>query len=600
MNNSFKYLLLIFTILLLSACSGNDSSYKKEMDKARAAMENLEIEEAVKSYNTILGMDPETLKFGYGRHKITEELLSNANKLKENLNKLVSELEAVKNNVNDVSFEDPNYNQVISTLDNIYVLHSKLESYAQSKMFKEIEEIRVAYTSKVKDIVYPRLKDEIDRGIENLLLDTAEVNLVALSSISKNLPELVQPEVIVQYQEKINSEREKYITFPTEIKTRGQVLYDDGTSKITLLGEGVDNKRNALFYKYEGPARYAAEKMNFDFETRVIFDNGNHNTNNSKQFRFYKDYVIGIQHLDKDMGLKIVRVDYRFPALANQSEYKTLLFSDTTDSTILPGMQRHQTNGLEIASDATYSNEQFTIGIKKIKIDNNNITVEGTITPKIDFSFNGRNHLYLPLTNKLVSQFYKEEFFKDIPKSFIISDKFDQDISTEHEFVKLYVLDHLFNIDLTSGNIHVSNSEQLTRQAYWVNGSIETHVESGFMSTRFIKDVDNITHLNSYIMHGSYARSEPTLRFALNKYYKRLSVGIGIDHRFASDKYGSTKLKILGDDKVLKEINIGPGFKTTNYELDVTGIERLVFQCSYKTNSYETQRLIITNGILYQ
>ncbi|MGG4090926.1 NPCBM/NEW2 domain-containing protein [Paenibacillus lautus] len=86
----------------------------------------------------------------------------------------------------------------------------------------------------------------------------------------------------------------------------------------------------------------------------------------------------------------------------------------------------------------------------------------------------------------------------------------------------------------------------------------------------------------------------------LNQQYKRLTAEVAVDKLTVGSEYGSSKVKVMGDEKVLKMLSFSSA-KPAALDLDVnvSSVHTLQFIIVPTPGDYgKTQRIIIGDGVL--
>lgn len=568
---------MVASVALLTACSSGDGKYEKLMEKADKAIAESDVDKAIGYYEEILAMKKDSFEYGAGRQYIVEGLLSDTQELKGMLGYLEEQFNDAKKVSDQMEFDFENIEEIIVGYNTIVYAYDEIKEYPNTKFYKDIATIRTNYEKQLDESIVEALVTGIEKDIKDLSFAEASIKVDYLFEIQANYEEAIAFEEITAFSEQIESEMARYVLMPVEYTKRNQLLFEDkNIGSLTLLGEGYYDGELSMFYKIEGDLTKARKDLEFD--VRAIFSDGSKAEQSSLTYYNFGDYAIGIQSLT-DEEKEISRFDYLLN-FQQQEVYKSIEFkavSETEKTPTLLALEANKTFNTEIVLE----DKEKTININSIIIDSGDITLQGKITAKEDFTID--DNIYLGIHNQ--PSFTKNslygEYFKGIATDFEISIEAEYTITDVSEYATITILDHHLQIDLKTGQQVKPATSALTTFPLFHHEDSDLTYSSYFDSGKgsFIKDTAGISHVDAMVIYmssywGYSDGNVQNLYTYLSKGHSKFTAEVGLKQSTATDGYGSTVLKIVGDGNVLQEITIKPEHKTVPIDIDVSNINQ--------------------------
>ncbi|MEK3782787.1 NPCBM/NEW2 domain-containing protein [Paenibacillus sp. FSL R5-0810] len=597
-NRNRVWIGMLGCLWLLAGCSSGGGEYEKLMASADKAMESLDVDTAIAQYRKVAEMDPEKLKYGEGRLVIASELLMNAEELKGRLDELKSRTEEVKKSVAGLDIENAEAEEVVRMNGELSDIQSNLEEFSTTSLYKEISDLRNQFMNDIKTKRIDPIVSGIEASIGKLEFNVAESGVAELRQFAGGFSEVVGS-IPEDFSSRIEMEKAKYIEFPVTYTNREVVLLQNDAGKITFLGEGVRQNELVLVYKYEGEIRLASTKV--APEIQAVFSDGSsvELDEDDTTFRHFPDHTIAYQPVSDDPAHTLVRLDYRF-GMNEDETYKKAEIGPAGETATLKEIAALPDTELQPSLSAV--NGKMTVEISKIAIQERTVTVEGKLTSGADVSLETPASLYVPSHELFDSNWMNEELFAGVGKEFAVQFDLRHRIPAEAKHLKFYIAGVQVNIDLATGKEYAPSGQELLTQQIIVPGE-ETDVTEGFddWNDTFLEDgsgnlfADGIAFIQKY-----HWTESPSFSVGLNQQYKRLTAKVAVDKLTTGSEYGSSKVKVMGDGKVLKILPFSSA-KSAPLDLDVnvSGVRTLEFIIAPTPGKYgETQRIIIGDGVL--
>lgn len=581
---------------VISACGGSNSNYDKTISAADAAMSELDIESAVENYEKILEIPTDQMKYGQTRHVIAQKLLDKALILQGQLSDLEDRTEEVLGKTSNLQeIESSELSLIKSEVQDLLL---EMESFPQLPMYEQLKTLETSIAA-VVTAKYDALVKEIEASITALTFDVAKSKNEELSNLESGFSLLTQQSK--EFAEKIETEKEKYIEFPSSYIARNVPLYESEKGNVIFLGEGVKDGRLVLFYKFDGDARYAAAEI--APITKTIFSSGDYTEGNNifyrnLRFMFYPDYVVAYETVSEDPSKQVVRLDYRFP-FSEGDTYKTIKLDNTNPTTeTLNAITAFHAD--EQPASITLKNDELTIQINKVNVYSNQVVVDFTATSKKDMNFNLSTNLFSPLLNEKSERLWNEQLFAGIAKQFSYEFEFNNKLPANETSLKFTLGKLHANIDLKTGAEFTVNKELLIQQVHYTGNETSINKYINQDSKAILTSVDGKSYFNGisfWQYEGWFISSESAeLYYELNSKYSKLTVDIGIDRLHAS---GSSKLEIIGDGRLLQTFELADGAATIPVDLDISNVNTLEFKATQQSGENGYQRIILGNGYLH-
>lgn len=575
----------------ISGCS-SDGGYEKLMEKADKAMVDFDIDQAIGAYEKVLEIDPKNLPYGESRIMMVESLLANANNLKASIEELKQSKDTLEKQYKKLEYNSDKVDEVLDFSYRLNNVHSQLEEYPSTKLYKDVAKMKKEYEKNVEKKLISTLKQEIEKDTKDLLFDSAEDKIEKLASLHGGFPDAVGD--VEEYRTVIDDEKNKYIAFPFKIKEVNETLYENSDiGKITLLGDNVNDGKRVVYYKFEGDLRFVASEVGL--KTKTILSNGEYRETDNFSWSNYDGYTIGAQRI-ADAELSIERIDYRFNFM-EEGQTKTVQYgkSDSKEVTIDGILALPEQN---FNSPIVFEDNEKKVEIKSIQVLRNEVNLVGKVTAKKDLELKGKVNIHRPIFDILSARSLNEELFSGISKDFELNFNFDEAIHNDEEYIQIYFMDFVFNLNLQNGKEFTGGTVNLIDTVYNVDGK----VRSKYSNDGFLVDVDGKTYANAISLNqyfGWFSNSDPTkATFRLNQKYKNVKMSIGLEKAYAEAGFGTSKVSLIGDGKVLKEVSLPENAKTVPVELNVSSVNKLEIIVSQSNGESGQQRVIIGNGIL--
>lgn len=592
------FVTLFSVFLFLAACS-SDGKYDSLMSKAEKAMEDLDVETAIKHYEEILELDVQDIPFGPTRIKIVEELLSSADSLQEQLSHITELGESAISASKDIDFEKDSIEKITEVYNQILIALYDLEKYPTVPYYQELVKIESTFEKNIEDKVVKRLLDEIDANISELKFTQAsELVKNNLTTLNYAMPTLEIGVKIEELNSKIESEQERFLQFPKEYTKRENVIFEDkNIGKVTFLGEGLKENELYAYFKFEGGLALAME--DYRVNVRSIFSDGTSNSNSSSGYSMYDGYAIFPVLLTSDESLKLKRLDYTLN-FQNSEEYKTIMINDSSETATLPAILKVKANQ-QYSSDVVIEDADKKVRVNHITVDPEYIRIHATVEAKKDIKLDERVNLLIGDLYEGTSYSYvNDEFFMGIPKDIDITVKVIRYLSENYKNTKVYLFNSVINIDLKTGEAFAGEKELLVNEFYNSESSLNIEkVNNQYSSLFFYQDVEGKKFTNVVgLRNGSYDQSNPSVVYMINKRFSKFTGEIAINSETATSEYGSSVLSIIGDGNVLKKVTIAAGQKTAPVEVNIAGINNLEFKLEQIKGTEGYQTILIGNGEL--
>ena len=587
MKHKMKWLALGALAAALAGCS-QDSSYEDHMQEAEEAMEDFRIDDAVKHYEAILELNAEDLTYGDTRMNITKDLLSSTVSLKESMDSLKKEQKALSSDFSSLDYSYENIEALSGFSYRLSEQMAALEEYPATSLYKDAAAIEKTFEENISKKLNQALLKKLDQEVEAARFLEAETVLSQLFEIQETLS--VSNADLETYQERIDTEKSKYIAYPFTVSDRNVVLYEnDKAGKITFLGESMIDGEYKLFYKYEGGLRNAAEKI--DFSSKAIFSDGDYYETDSYSAIKYDDYTIVEQSIGEEEKT-IKRIDYY---LDMTEKTQTINLEDTEKKTEIEGLLALGQKDYE--TNLILSDKEKTINIKSLSIGDSLLTVKGTMKSDHDTEIDGDLNLSRPYFESLDSTDIYEELFSGIEKEFEAQIELHSPIRKNEAFVQLNFMGMHMNIDVNTGKEYTGGQVTLPQITYSTE-DIETSQTFNQEEEGLFTDTEGTAHVNVLSIHSGWSGDEGgTITIPLSNKYQTFSVTPAIDQNTAGKGYGSSKLSFIGDGKVLKDVKLSGTSKPAEIELDTAGLETLVIKLQQESGEEGQQQVLLTNGI---
>ena len=149
---------------------------------------------------------------------------------------------------------------------------TRLENYPNTSLYKDTAEMKKEFDENIDEKIIKALKEDIDKDLEKTLFESAHEKVKNLNRIQGSFG--IEIAGLDKYDEKVEKERTKYISFPFQISERNKVLFENkDIGKVTFLGEGMKDGNFKAFYKFEGDLRSTAKDLGM--QTKYILADHN-------------------------------------------------------------------------------------------------------------------------------------------------------------------------------------------------------------------------------------------------------------------------------------------------------------------------------------
>ena len=598
MNKKLLFLLAGMFLFVLTGCSGSgqDGKYEKLMANADKAMEDFEIDEALKNYKKILEMDSKDLSYGDTRLMIVNSLVESTEELKSQVDQLETEVADVKEAYEKLDYSDKKIDQLEEFSHQITMVLNRLGAYPNTNLYKETAEIKKEFDENIETKIVKGLKEGIDKDLEKTLFEDAKTKVDKLTRIQGSFA--IKIAGLDKYDEKINKERNKYISFPYKITERNQVIYENADiGKVIFLGEGMKNGSLKAFYKFEGDVRTVAEKLGLS--TKYIFADGNYDQSSSFDYSYYDDYVIAEHSVSSD-DKAIKRIDYRFNFMEADT-MQTITLGDAEKEMTIDGIAAYEEKSF--TTNHVFEDEEKKIELTSMTIQRDQIILNGKITSKEDIIIDGNIYIARPYLNNLNNRSFREELFSGISKEFKVEVGLGSPLHGAEKFVHLNFLGFHTNIDLNSGKEFKGSEAIFTGVTYGVNDQARLQEfydsdEKALFQDTADKTYTNVISMKQYYGFFSGGEEPALIEIPISQKYKTLTIDVGVDKRYSEAAYGTSLVTFeSAGGKVLKEVNLAASAKTVPVEIDVSNVDKLVIKVVQTRGDLGQQTVLLGNGV---
>lgn len=607
LKTKLLYLVIGMSFLILTGCSSQDGKYEELMAKAEEAMSDFDIDTALKNYNKILDMDAEDLSYGETRLMIVQSLADKTEKLKSQVENLEKETENIKESYEKLDYSYKELDQLEEFHNQIKPLLKQLEQYPNTNLFKEIAKINKDFEKNFQSKVVKVLKKEIDKDINSGLLGDAQNKVDKLNRIEDHFS--IKISGLDKYNEKLQTENDRYLSFPVKITKRNIALYEnEDLGKVTFLGEGMKDGRLKAFYKFEGDLRTIAD--NVGLEVKYIFSDGNHEEKYDFTYNYYDNYVIAEQSVSKgesifdsepavnEEDIMIERIDYQFNFM---EEKKTITLKAVDKTMTIDAVMAHEEKSF--TPNIVMEDQEKKVEISSVTLQKNKITLNGKITPKTDIEVGGHVTVSRPFVDEVKSRSFEKELFNGIANDFEISIGLEKPLHADEKVIHVNFLDLHANIDLNKGKESKGTNVKLADIVHKFEGPEIDAIKHYSKKDGFYQDAAGKSYINVIAMKKNqfYLRSEDPAKIIIpiSKKYETLTLDVGVDKRYSGVGYGTSTLT-FEDDKgnVLKEIKFDTSTDTVPVELNISNINRLTIKLQQEKGDNGQQTILLGNGLL--
>ncbi|MEF3305474.1 NPCBM/NEW2 domain-containing protein [Paenibacillus sp. GYB003] len=589
-----KLIGLLGCLWLVSGCGGGDREYGKLMAAADKAMESLDAETAAAQYRKITEMDREKLEYGEGRIAIAKKLLADAESLKLKLGELKSRAETAKQKLAGLDTGKATAKEVVDVYRELGRIHSELEAFPTAALFKETGDMLTKLAGDAKSGKIDPLRKEIEDHMGKLAFDKAETGTAELRVYEDGLSG-VAGNTAADYSAKIKAEKAKYIELPAVYNQRNVTLLENAAGKITFLGEGVKNNRLALFYKYEGPIRFAAKTL--PPAIQAVFADGKSANAEKMTLRHYPDYAVGYQYVSDTPTKTLVRLDYRF-GLQPKEEFAKVDIGPAGATDTLKEVLAFPDK--ELSSSAKATNGGLTVEIGKVKASKNAVEIHGKLTAAADTKLKDEASLYVPAIDLRIDRAMNESLFAGVAKEFNVSFDLNGSLSADAKYAKFRIGGVQMNVDLGTGGEYKPDQELLAQQIVVPGPDTQVWERFDDWDNRFLQDASGNIYVNAIGFTSDYSwTKEAAVAFGLNGAFKRFAAQIGVAKTTVGADFGTSELKVIGDGRLLQTVSFDSSAPAAvNIDLDVSGIHTLQFAASQTRSRGDAQTLIVGDGVL--
>src|SRR5690625_2676225 len=576
---------LVATTLFLGACSSStNTSYQKNLKKSIDQMNEMAYDDAIKTLNTMLEKDLPGDRFEPRRTYIVENLIDEAEYMKDHIDSLTESYELAMDLYEQVDKED-----LDSLVETYKALENAITSFGdmtQLDMHKELTEAKEDIESALGTLIASYEKDFHD-GIEQEDFSISLDALNALQYAADIVPGYYPDDIYAlteELREIYNTEIEKYSQLPISVTAWSDEIVKNDLGSIELIGAQATDSSFKLYVKLTDDHAKAGSALSLSPE--LITKNGHKlGAYNNRQVT-YEDYTMLVYTFDNyenEPVENIVRADF-----GSENEY-TVDFSGKADSLVdIPGVK--SITGT-FSPDITLKHDDYTIHVTEIDVAKEEMIFKGTINPTKDITLRDYHGVYFPASHKKhtigSSGFSRDdEFYGGTEQEFSIHTALNYPVTEYNDTarIQLYNLPFVFNFaDEKEGKLEKSEFLHVLPS----NSPAEPYYNQGIK--KIVKNQDKKTvDSNSLLYIDSYS-SDHTIE--LGSHYKTLTTTLHITEAGKDEDYGDFEVNFYaynadGDNDLLHSETLKEKHKAKELKIDVKGVDRLIIE--FKTPFFKS------------